>query len=209
MQKVVGSNPISRLPRLVRPAGRMPSGRFPFRNRRSTSFGCVRCVLSLALLMVFVAVGCGGESTNTETQSDTQTEVGPPSKADYIRLADAICKNHQSRREDLESQTIDLGRIDTRAKARRVAGLLRQESDNLRAEIEELQTRQPPPSDAGSVDSVLALVRAKARLIDSWAKAYDDLDMAEIQRLQIRIGLATAKARGRAQAYGFEVCGQD
>jgi hypothetical protein len=209
MQKVVGSNPISRLPRLVRPAGRTPSGRFLFRNRGSTSVWCVRYVVPAVLLMVLVAVGCGGGSTKTETESDTQREVGPPSKADYIQVADVICRNHQSRREDLESQTIDLGRIDTRAKARRVAVLLRQESENLTAEIGELGTRPPPPSDAGKVGSVLALVRAKAHLIDSWAKAYDDLDMAEIQRLQIRIGLATARARDRARAYGFEVCGQD
>ena len=161
------------------------------------------------LLIVVVMVGCGGGSTRTATRVDTHLEVGPPSKTDYIQLADVICKNHQSRREDLESQTINLGRIDSRAKARRVAQLLRLESANLMAEARELQSRQPPPADAGRVASVLALVRAKAHLIDDWAKAYDDLDTAEIRRLQIRIGLATAKARERAQAYGFEVCGRD
>ena len=32
MQKVVGSNPISRLPRLIRPVGRKPCGAFCFRD---------------------------------------------------------------------------------------------------------------------------------------------------------------------------------
>src|SRR4051794_1397748 len=153
--------------------------------------------------------GCGGGSTKSATQVDSHRDEHPLPKTAYIALGDVICKNHQSRREDLESQTVDLGRIDTRAKARRVAELLRKESDNLTAETEELRARQPPPPDPGTVGSVLALVREKARLIDSWAKAYDHLDTAEIRRLQIRIGLATAKARDRARAYGFDVCGQE
>jgi hypothetical protein len=90
-----------------------------------------------------------------------------------------------------------------------VAGLLRQQSDNLSAEAQDLQALQPPPADVGTVGSILALVPAKADLIDNCAKAYDDLDTAEIRRLQTRIGVATAKVRDRARAYGFEVCGQD
>jgi DNA repair ATPase RecN len=163
----------------------------------------------LPVLLFVVAVGCGGGPTKTATQVDTQPDVGRLSKAGYIQLGDVICKNHQSRREDLESQTIDLGRLNSEAKAHRVAELLRQESENLTAEARELESLQPPPGDAGRVGSVPALVRAKARLIDDWAKAYDDLDTPQIRSLQIRIGEATAKARDRARAYGFEICGGD
>ncbi len=169
----------------------------------------MRGVVLLVLPVAILAAGCGGGSTKTATQDETQRHEQPPSKADYVALADVICKNHQSRREDLESQTIDLGRLDSADKAHRVAGLLRQESGNLEAEAQDLQAVQPPSADVGTVDSIVSLIRAKAGVIDSWARAYDDLDTAEIQRLQIRIGMATAQAAGRAQAYGFKVCGQD
>ena len=65
-----------------------------------------------------------------------------------------------------------------------------------------------PSADIGTVQSILSLDRAKVGLIGSWAKAYDHLDAAAIRRLQIQIGVATAKTRRAARAYGFEVCGQ-
>jgi hypothetical protein len=132
----------------------------------------------------------------------------PPSRADYVAVADAICKNHQSRREDLESQASDLGRLTSTAKAKEVAALLRKEGDNRMAEVKEVQGRQPSAGDVAAVSSILSLVRAEARLIDRWAKAYDDLDAGQIQSLQIRLGLTAAKAAKRARAYGFKVCGQ-
>ncbi len=167
--------------------------------------GFVLLVLPVAIL----AAGCGGGSTKTATQVETQRHEQPPPKPEYVALADVICKNHQSRREDLESQTIDLGRLDSAGKAHRVAGLLRHEGDNLTAEAHDLQAVQPPPTDVATVGSILSLIRAKAGVIDSWARAYDDLDTAEIRRLQMRIGAATARAAGMARAYGFRVCGQD
>jgi hypothetical protein len=168
----------------------------------------VRSVAFLVLLIAMVAAGCGGGSTKTATQVETQQERQPLSRADYIALGDVICKNHQSRREDLESQTIDLGRLNSEDKAHRVAGLLRQQSDNLRAEVQELRGLKPPSADIGTARSILSVVGAKAGVIDNWAKAYDDLDTAEIGRLQIQIGAITAKAGDRARAYGFKVCGQ-
>jgi hypothetical protein len=159
----------------------------------------VRGVVPLVLVIAIVA-GCGGGSDRTATQVD---------KAEYIALADVICKNHQSRREDLESQAIDLGHIDSKHKAHQVAGLLRQQRSNLIAEVQELQSRQPPPDDVARVESILAIIRAKAELIGKWANAYDAPHLAETRILQVRIGVATAKARAAARAYGLKVCGQE
>ena len=153
--------------------------------------------------------GCGGGSTESVTRVETHRDEQPLPKTDYIALGDVICKNHQSRTDDLERQTIDLGRLDSRHKAHRVAELLRQQGDNLAAEAQELQALEPRPADVGTVGSILGLVRSKADLIGKWAKAYDDLDTAGIRALQTRIGVATAKARNAARAYGFEVCGQE
>jgi hypothetical protein len=168
----------------------------------------VRRIALLALLIPPVASGCGGGSSETTTQVTGQPSAGPSTKADYIELADAICRNHQSRREDLESQAGDLGALTSKAEARQVAALLRKEGDNRRAELEELGGLQPPSADTGTVDSVFALVRTETDVIDRWAEAYDNLDPTAIRRLQIRLGLTAGRAAERARAYGFQVCGQ-
>lgn len=164
--------------------------------------------IALLALLLPLAAGCGGSSDETTTGVDTQLRPGPGSKADYVELADAICRNHQSRRDDLESQASDLGPLTSNAKAHRVAELLRQESANRREEIGELSDLEPPVADAAEVDSILSLVRAEAGVIDTWAAAYDDLDTTAIRRQQIRLGVTAGRAANRARAYGFEVCGQ-
>jgi hypothetical protein len=169
----------------------------------------VRGVVPLVLVIAIVVAGCGGGSNRSATQVHTQQGKQPLSKADYVALGDVICKNHQSRREDLESQTVDLGPLTSKDKAHQVADLLRQQRSNLVGEARELQALQPPPADVGTVGSILALVRAKADLIGKWAKTYDDRNATEIRTQQIRIGVATAKARDGARAYGFKICGQD
>jgi hypothetical protein len=123
------------------------------------------------------------------------TETNP------VAVGDAICRNHQSRTRDLESRTIELGALDSPAKAHRAAALLRKQSENLTIEAQELSTHQ-----AGSI---AAPVRAKANLIGEWARAYDDLDTARIQALQARVADATARVRRAARANDFEVCGKD
>ena len=167
----------------------------------------MRRIALLSLLLPTLAAGCGGGSNEATTQVATNGGQPPP-KADYVGLADAICRNHQSRREDLESQAGELGPLTSKAKAHQAAALLRKESANRKAEVQELRTLQPPAADSATVDSVLSLVGAETVVIDRWAKAYDDLDSAAIRRLQIRLGLTAGKAAQRARAYGFQVCGQ-
>jgi hypothetical protein len=167
----------------------------------------VRRIALLALLLP-LAAGCGGGSDETTTGVDTQLRPAPQSKSDYVELADAICRNHQSRREDLESQASDLGPLTSKDKAHRVAELLRQESANRRAEIGELGDLEPPAADAAEVNEIVSLVSTEADVIDTWAAAYDDLDATAIRRQQIRLGVTAGRAADRARAYGFQVCGQ-
>jgi hypothetical protein len=167
----------------------------------------VRGVVLLVLFVAIVAPGCGGGSTETKTQVETETGRQPLSKADYIALGDVICKNHQSRREDLESQATDLGPLTSPAKAHRVADLLHKEAGNLRAEIRELQSRRPPAPNL-ALASFFSAVRTRARAIDRWATAYEDLNKARIRKLQIRVGLVAAVVDLRARKYGFATCGR-
>jgi hypothetical protein len=160
----------------------------------------------LALLVSALAAGCGAGSDET-----TELKAVPPqpqSRAEYVERADAICHNHQSRREDLESQASDLGPLTSKAKAHQVAELLREESSNRRAEVSELGDLRPPAADAAEVNEILELLRGEADVIDTWAAAYDGLDEDAIRRQQIRLGVAAGRATERARAFGFEVCGQ-
>ncbi len=169
----------------------------------------MRVVAPLSLVIVIAIAGCGGGSSKSTTQVETHREVQPLTKAAFISLGDVICRNHDSRTKDLESQTIELGHLDSNAKARQVAGLLRQQADNLAAEARELQGLESPPADVGRVGSILGRVRANVDLLREWARAYEGHDAAQIRALQLRIAEATTSLRSAARAYGFEVCGQE
>jgi hypothetical protein len=153
------------------------------------------------------AAGCGGGSKQTTTQVTTSAPP-PQTRVDFVERADAICRNHQSRREDLESQAGELGPLTSKAKAHQVAELLRKESSNRRAEIRELSDVEPAAADTAEVNEILGLVRKETDVIDTWAAAYDALDEAAIRRQQIRLGVTAGRAAQRARAFGFEVCGQ-
>jgi hypothetical protein len=165
----------------------------------------VRWIAVPALLLPLIAAGCGGGSKETRTQPAAQRSIQPAAKQRFIEIGDAICGNHQSRREDLESQARELGPLNVPSKARRVGNLLREESSNLREEATEIEERHPP--DATALSPVLSAIRARARAIDRWARAYDELDERAIRAGQIRIALLAAAAQEKARAYGFLVCG--
>ena len=164
----------------------------------------MRRTVLLTLLVAIAQAGCGGGARST-TEADTHRDEQPLPKADFVSLGDAICRNHESRTKDLESQTIELGRIDSTGKAHRVAGLLRQQAENLSAQANELDALKPPSTDVGAVESILGLVRAKVDVLGAWARAYDDLDTAQIGALQVRIG--EAKRQGAQGGPGLWIRG--
>ena len=169
-----------------------------------------RAVLVVVSLGTSLAIAaCGGGSSEPTTQARTQTSPEPLTKAEYIAAADAICEIHRARREDLEKRAIDVGPIVSKVQAHQVADLLRQASDNLMLEVQELQALQPPTADASTLGSMVSTLSAQATEIDGWADAYDNLDGREIRRLQRRIAEDTAKVTGIAKGYGFKICGQD
>jgi hypothetical protein len=159
----------------------------------------------LTLLLPTLLAGCGGDSPETTTQVETQ-RIGPMPWANYVAVADAICSNHRSRTEDLESQASELRPLNSPGKAHEVADLLREEGRNLRSEVGELETRRPPVPEL-ALGPFLTVIRARAVAIDEWADAYNHLDEGRSRKLQTRVGALTAAAELRARKYGFHVCG--
>jgi len=168
----------------------------------------VRAPVLLVVVIPLIVPACGGGSGEATFKSMTRTEVAPPSRADLVGVADTICRNHQSRREDLESQARELEPIASPSDARRVAALLRQEADNRRAEARELAALPSPPTDVAPVAPLLSLIRAQADVLEHWARAYDHLDQAAIRRTQIQLGVLAGRAARAARADGLTVCGQ-
>jgi hypothetical protein len=162
----------------------------------------------LALFLAAVLAGCGGGDETTTTRVDTQLQPGPQPTSDYAEQADAVCRNHQSRQADLESQASDLGPITSEDKAHRIADLLREESANRRAEIGELSDLEPPAADAAAANEFLERIHTEATVIDTWAAAYDDGEEAAIRRNQIRLGVTAGETADLARALGLQLCGQ-
>jgi phage I-like protein len=167
----------------------------------------VRPISLLGLLIALLTVGCWGGSDKRDAQVTTR-QVGPQqSEAAFIEVADAICGNHQSRREDLESQVAALGPLNTADEAHEVADLLRKEGRNLKSEIRELEARRPA-SPEPALSSFISVTRARAAALDHWARAYDELDQRRIRTLQIRVGMIAATAELRARKFGLRTCGR-
>jgi len=165
-----------------------------------------RLLVVIAVLVAVAAMGCGGGSGKT-TQGETRTGA-PPSGTAFVALADTICANHRSRREDLESQARELGPIASRGQAARIALLLRKEAANRRSEVRELEALPTASADEAMAASVIPRIRAEAKVIDDWASAYAELDRRRIRRLQFQLAAITASTAGRARKHGFDVCGQ-
>src|SRR5262249_44123408 len=186
--------------------GREPPGGF-FPRGRARWLGRGRRIVLPALLCLTFAAGCGGGSKETTTEVAT-SDGQPLSKADYIEVADNICRNHQSRREDLESQARDIGALTSPAKARQVAGLLREEAGNLRDEAHELENLTAPEVGRARVAAIIGDIRARADAIDRWARAYEGPDESAIRQGQIQVGIVTDAAEKAAQGDGFGACGR-
>jgi hypothetical protein len=161
------------------------------RAHRSASLRSVRRTASLVLLLPMVAAGCGGGSKETTTQVETRPIVPLP-KTDYVEVAGRSAGTTSPGERISRARPPTLVRSTRRTRPTQAADLLRQEGSNLTAELQELQALRPPAADVGTVDSVLSAVRARASVIDGWARAYDDLDEARIRALQIRLGAITS-----------------
>lgn len=144
--------------------------------------------LALLLLLAFLAAACGGD--------DEKEEGGPLPRAEYTRLANAICVEAERKLDALggfESFEELSKEMKTGEKA------LRQSADDLRALV--------PPEQLKVKHGELAdLQDETADIAQSISIAAADNDQLEMQKQAERADKVTISSNETARALGLEEC---
>lgn len=177
-------------------------------------------ILACLFVLCAAATACsGGEPASTRNSespptasvggspggSATQPSSGPGgtsttnAKARFIARADRICTDFHREEAALESR-FNSGKESQPGYYRGIARLLR---DALR----DLRSLDPPTSDRRFVDRYLELIAQSASTFDALARANEQGDHEEEQRLARRARDIGEQTRAMARSYGFKECG--
>ena len=168
----------------------------------------------LALLLasaVFALAACGGGGGTTATQTVTAQKQGgyPPTKAEFINQADALCQQFHADTASLRGRIQDLGQPTSTADLHRGADLIRQYADELSSEAAKLREIQPPRGDEAIINTWLSTAESGITAFHDLGDAYDSGDGQRIRSLGSEVQSRNDKASGIAQGYGLKVCGSD
>jgi hypothetical protein len=171
-------------------------------------------LILVALALGLVAVGCGGGGRPTTTQTQTVTtqgKGGAPTKAKYIKQADAICQRLHAETRSLSDRYRDLAAraFPTDAEIQEAADIVRHTADSARKAAQELQALTPPNGDADIINNWLTTGESGIPLNEQLADAIENQDAGQMNTLTQQIASANDKADGIAQGYGFKVCGSE
>jgi hypothetical protein len=170
----------------------------------------IRYVLTILAALALIAAGCGGsddEAAPNETNAENEPTEGPPSKAEFIEQADAICKQFIEDTSSLSRRHENLGGI-TAENAAEAAELFDEIAESRRQTTEELRRLEPPRGDAEVIDDYLSAREIVDSLIASLASAYRELDPERSEALAGELESDRERARDIAEDYGFKACGQ-
>jgi hypothetical protein len=164
-----------------------------------------------AVLMSFLAIaaaGCGSTGTpsasvHTGTSAGTQTPGA--TTAHFIAAADAICQALHAQQLPLNARVQALTQETSAARAQ-LQTLLRQSVVYVRAADTKLKALPQPPSDAATIDRLLAGYDEEAEEVISFA---DSLTRLEPERQRFSSGSlerTTASDRKLAESLGMKAC---
>ncbi|MGW1599328.1 hypothetical protein [Streptomyces sp. NPDC002343] len=138
-----------------------------------------------------------GHTQQPKSTTPSSTLPQPPSKAEYIKSADAICKKWIRQAEKHVTP-------DTQPSLELFTTLI-QLGTNM---ANEWRAMTPPAGDTGEADTFIekqyADVASIQRMRDLWAAG--DTDRAQIELDQLNDEKTQAERRASARAYGFRVC---
>jgi hypothetical protein len=158
---------------------------------------------------MLVPVGCGGSSTTTSVQTVTSNGAqGAPTKAEYIKEADAICTQFRADTKDLFDE-IQQFQVTSTEDLHKLADLIRQGVPKLQEEAARLRQLQPPGGDEAIINNYLSTGESAVSLLSDTADAADHADVSRLRELGPELTSLSDKAQGIAQGYGFKVCGSE
>ena len=150
------------------------------------------------LVAVFAAgamLGRGGSDEPSNTSGEA------PTKAEFIKQADAICQDAQDELGEFrEAEPESLDELaDLVAEAARATDPL----------VDDFRALGAPEGDEEVVNEYLSLVEQNAALLRRLEEAAEAGDTSEVQTYLEDLRDIAERQEGLAQGYGFEVCGND
>lgn len=142
---------------------------------------CPAAVLVVAASLA--TAGCGGEE--------------PLSKAEYVKQADAICKDYAARQSKLGAPK----------SVKDIARLAEQTRPLIEERLKKLRALAAPDDVKGSADEAYDLIDQQLPKIDELKAAAEANDAAKIQSIAASATKLDTQARARTKAIGLKVCG--
>jgi hypothetical protein len=144
----------------------------------------MRSISLTAVALILVAAGCGGG--------------GGPSKADYIKHADAICL-------DATKKLRSLGSPSTPAQVERFAA---KAVPIIEDHLRQARALKPPKEVAADANRVFDNVEQAVHLVTRISSAARKNDPAQIQSLVAQAAALSARSGAAAKRVGFKECGR-
>ncbi len=143
----------------------------------------------------------------TSATTSAHAAASPPTKAQFVARADAICARSNAKIKPVQQQVEVLShgsesKIEAEApSALRHAGALTREG------IARLEALPVPTGDAPTVHKILNALNDEAADIDNIASAIGSGDSTAVEAAKQAGERSKATYRGLAQGYGLKVCG--
>jgi hypothetical protein len=173
--------------------------------------------LTVGLIGAVLFAGCGSSSTKTVTvPTSTHTATAgtspvattsPPTRAQFIAQADAVCRSLKSQQAPITSKVGELeAKSGTSSKSALVA-LVLQDVTLARAADAKFAAIPKPPSDVATIEKLLTGYAEEATDLSNFADAYSNGERVAQESASASLKKAIAFDRGVAQGYGLKLCG--
>jgi hypothetical protein len=116
-------------------------------------------------------------------RSPSSTTHQPPTKSEFIREADAICRNFQQKNASLVQQLQDLGQPTSTDELHQDADLIRNYATKVQQEATNLRQLQPPRGDEDVINAWLSTGESGVAAFHDLGDAYDSADVKRIRAL--------------------------
>jgi hypothetical protein len=160
----------------------------------------MRTTLAALAAATLALSACGGASSGGTT---TLT------RAQFIAKTDALCKasNTRTRALNAEVQRAGASPASDKQLLARLAPILARGYGQVRDNAAAFEAVDPPAGDKAKIELLRKLYDTQAELASKLAAAAKARDVQQFQTLSTQQDDILARARDRAQAYGFKECG--